>query len=130
MVERGPGISDPGKWQFPGGAKDEKETFHEGAAREVVEELGFKATDLDAARVHGTHTAEVASVTVPGLHGGRVPWAYVSIAATVPTQLKPDLSTHHAQMETSDATWMTRSEIDALDRQGKLLGPLAGGKLQ
>lgn len=130
MVERGPGISDPGKWQFPGGAKEEKETFYEGAAREVLEELGFKATDLDAARVHGTHTAEVPGVTVPGLQGGQVPWAYVSIAASVPTQIQPDLSTHHARMETSDARWMTAAEIAQLDTQGKLLTPLAGGQLQ
>lgn len=130
MVERGPGISDPGMWQFPGGAKEEKETFHEGAAREVVEELGFQESDLDTARVHGTHTKEVPSVTVPSLQGGKVPWAYVSIAATVDRQLMPDLSTPHAQQETSDAKWMTRAEIDKLDTKGKLLKPLAGGQLQ
>lgn len=129
MIERGPAISDPGKWQFPGGAKDEKETFYEGAVRETVEELGFKSTDLDSARVHGTHTSEASGVMVPGLHGGQVPWAYVSIAATVPHQIKPDLSTHHARAETSDAKWMTRQEIADLDRQGKLLKPLAGGKI-
>jgi 8-oxo-dGTP pyrophosphatase MutT (NUDIX family) len=130
MVERGPGISDPGKWQFPGGAKEEKESFYEGAAREVIEELGFKPSDLDGARVHGTHTNEVPSVKVPGLHGGTVPWAYVSVVATVPTQLTPDLSTHHARMETSDAKWMTAAEIRQLDTGGKLLRPLAGGQLE
>lgn len=130
MIERGPGISNPGEWQFPGGAKDEKEDFYQGAAREVVEELGFQLSDLDTARVHGTHTHEVPAVMVPGLQGGQVPWAYMSIAATVDSQLVPDLSTHHAQMETSDAKWMTRAEIEALDRKGKLLRPLAGGQLQ
>jgi 8-oxo-dGTP pyrophosphatase MutT (NUDIX family) len=119
MVERGPAISDPGKWQFPGGAIDSKETFHEGAAREVIEELGFKDTDLIASRVHGEHTA-----SVPG------GWSYVSIAATTPTQLKPDLSTHHARAETSDAKWMTVDEIRKLDKNGKLLAPLANGALE
>jgi 8-oxo-dGTP pyrophosphatase MutT (NUDIX family) len=130
MIQRGPGISNPGEWQFPGGAKDEHEDFYQGAAREVIEELGFKAADLDSARVHGTHTHEAPGVTVPGIHGGQVPWAYVSIAATVDRQLVPDLSTHHARMETSDAQWMTIAEIEALDRKGKLLRPLAGGQLQ
>lgn len=120
MVERGPGISDPGKWQFPGGAIDSKENPHEGAARETVEELGFKDSDLHGARVHGSH-----EVSIPGST-----WKYTSIAATVGKQLKPDLSTHHARMETSDAKWMTRDEIDALDSKGKLLKPLAGGQLQ
>lgn len=119
MVERGPGISDPGKWQFPGGAIDSLESPHEGATRETVEELGFKNNDLDGARVHGEH--------VYSIPGG---WKYTSIAATVPTQLVPDLSTHHARMETSDAKWMTEDEIDALDSKGKLLAPLAGGKLK
>jgi HK97 family phage portal protein len=119
MVQRGPGISDPGKWQFPGGAIDSKETPHQGAARETIEELGFKDDALDSAVVHGEH--------VHSIPGG---WAYTSIAATVPTQLQPDLSTHHAQMETSDAQWMTAQEIEKLDQQGKLLSPLARGKLQ
>lgn len=120
MVQRGPAISDPGKWQFPGGAIDEKESPHQGAGRETIEELGFKAADLDGARVHGDFTA-----SLPGTS-----WAYTSIAATVDTQLKPDLSSHHARQETSDAKWMTRSEIDALDQKGKMLKPLAGGQLQ
>lgn len=120
MVQRGPGISDPGKWQFPGGAIDSKESAHEGAARETVEELGFQAKDMLAARVHGHH-----EVSIPNSK-----WKYTSIAATVDKQLKPDLSTHHARMETADAKWMTRDEIKALDTKGKLLKPLAGGALE
>lgn len=120
MVQRGPGISDPGKWQFPGGAIDEKESFHQGGAREVIEELGFKDADLKTAAVHGEHTS-----SIPGSS-----WKYVSIAAQVPQMLKPDLSSHHAQLETSDAKWMTEAEIKALDTSGKLLAPLAGGKLE
>jgi 8-oxo-dGTP pyrophosphatase MutT (NUDIX family) len=120
MVQRGPGISDPGKWQFPGGAIDSKETFHQGGTREVIEELGFKADALKDAEVHGEHTSSVPGST----------WKYVSVAAQVPQMLKPDLSTHHARMETSDAKWMTEAEIRALDTSGKLLAPLAGGKLE
>jgi 8-oxo-dGTP pyrophosphatase MutT (NUDIX family) len=120
MVQRGPAISDPGKWQFPGGAIDSKETFHQGAAREVIEELGFKDDDLKAAAVHGEHSASIPGST----------WQYVSIAATTPTQLKPDLSTHHARAETSDAKWMTVDEIRKLDTDGKLLAPLAKGALE
>ena len=118
IVQRGPGISDPGKWQFPGGAIDSNETAYEGGTREVLEELGFNSADLAAARVHGTH-----EVSIPG------GWKYTSIAATVPTQLQPNLSTHHARMETADAKWMTIEEIDALDKQGKMLKPLANGQL-
>ncbi len=120
MVQRGPAISDPGKWQFPGGAIDEKETFHQGGAREVIEELGFDKNALANAQVHGEHTN-----SIPGSS-----WKYVSVAAQVPTMLKPDLSTHHARAETSDAKWMTEAEIRKLDTDGKLLAPLAGGKLE
>lgn len=120
MVQRGPAISDPGKWQFPGGAIDSKETFHQGGAREVIEELGFKADAMKAAQVHGEHTSSVPGST----------WKYVSIAAQVDQMLKPDLSTHHARAETSDAKWMTEAEIRKLDTDGKLLAPLAGGKLE
>jgi 8-oxo-dGTP pyrophosphatase MutT (NUDIX family) len=120
MVQRGPGISDPGKWQFPGGAIDSNESPYEGGAREVIEELGFKDSDLLAGRVHGYH-----EFAMPGTS-----WKYTSIAATVPDQLKPDLSTHHARAETSDAKWMTIDEIRKLDSGGKLLKPLTGGALE
>lgn len=120
MVQRGPGISDPGKWQFPGGAIDSKETFHQGGTREVIEELGFDADALKTAQVHGEHHSSIPGST----------WKYVSIAAQVDKMLKPDLSTHHARMETADAKWMTEAEIKALDTSGKLLAPLAGGKLE
>lgn len=120
MVQRGPAISDPGKWQFPGGAIDSKESAYQGGTREVIEELGFKPGALDSAVVHGYHESAVGGGT----------WKYTSVAAVVPDQLKPDLSTHHARQETSDAKWMTIDEIRALDTGGKLLAPLAGGKLE
>lgn len=125
MIERGPGISDPGKWQFPGGAIDSLETPHQGAARETIEELGFKSNALDGARVHGEFVYSVPAVRTPSGD-----WKYTTIAATVPDQIKPDLSTHHARMETSDAKWMTLDEIRKLDKNGRMLTPLAGGKLE
>lgn len=123
MAERGPGISNPGKWQFPGGAIESLEKPYEGGTRETLEELGFKDSDLLDAAVHGHHEATAK------LANGK-DWKYTSVAATVKTQLKPDLSTASARAETSDARWMTRQEIENLDKSGKLLKPLANGQLQ
>jgi 8-oxo-dGTP pyrophosphatase MutT (NUDIX family) len=120
MVQRGPAISDPGKWTFPGGASDSLETPHQGATRETIEELGLKDDQFKDALVHGDHT-----FTVPGST-----WKYTTVAASVPTMFKPNLSTAHARAETSDAKWMTLAEIRALDSSGKLHGPIAGGLLE
>jgi len=120
MVQRGPAISDPGKWTFPGGASDSKETPHQGATRETIEELGLKDDVFRDALVHGDHT-----FTVPGST-----WKYTTVAASVPTMIKPDLSTAHARAETSDAKWLTLAEIQALDKSGSLHHPIAGGKLE
>lgn len=120
MVQRGPAISDPGKWTFPGGASDSKETPHQGAARETIEELGLKADALKDALVHGDHTFSVPNHT----------WKYTTVAAQVPTMIKPNLTTAHARAETSDAKWMTIEEIRDLDKSGKLHHPIAGGKLE
>lgn len=120
MVQRGPAISDPGKWTFPGGAIDSKETPHQGAARETIEELGLKDDQLKDALVHGDHT-----FTIPGST-----WKYTTVAAQVGKQFKPNLSTAHARAETSDAKWMTIDEIRALDKSGKLHAPIANGLLE
>jgi 8-oxo-dGTP pyrophosphatase MutT (NUDIX family) len=120
MVQRGPAISDPGKWTFPGGASDSKETPHEGATRETIEELGLKDDVFKDALVHGDHT-----FTVPNSS-----WKYTTVAASVPTMIKPNLTTAHARAETSDAKWMTLDEIRALDKAGSLHHPIAGGKLE
>lgn len=126
IAERGPAISSPGLWQLPGGAIESKETPKEGATRETLEELGFKEKDFATARVHGFHEKHVGNVQ--GTPTGD--WKYTSFAVDVDSQLPPDLSTAQARAETSDAKWMTLAEIDALDRRGKILGPLAGGQLQ
>lgn len=120
MVQRGPAISDPGKWTFPGGASDSKETPHQGATRETIEELGLKDDVLKDAQVHGDFT-----YSIPGSN-----WKYTSVAASVPTMIKPNLSTAHARAETSDAKWLTVAEIKALDANGDLHHPIAGGKLE
>jgi 8-oxo-dGTP pyrophosphatase MutT (NUDIX family) len=120
MVQRGPAISDPGKWTFPGGASESKETPHQGAARETIEELGLKDDVFKDALVHGDFT-----YTVPN-H----PWKYTSVAISVPSMIKPNLSTAHARAETSDAKWLTLAEIQALDKSGDLHHPIAGGLLE
>lgn len=120
MVQRGPAISDPGKWTFPGGASDSKETPHEGATRETIEELGLKDDVFKDALVHGDHTFSVPGST----------WKYTTVAVQVPSMIKPNLSTAHARAETSDAKWMTLAEIQALDASGSLHHPIAGGKLE
>jgi len=121
LVARGEKLSQSGKWQLPGGGLDSKETPFQGAAREVVEELGLDPAKVAEGRVHGFHEAEV-----PDTDG----WKYTSIAATVPEQLEPDLSGENAKLETGDAKWLTIDEIRTLDKDGKLLGPLAGGQLE
>jgi 8-oxo-dGTP pyrophosphatase MutT (NUDIX family)/2'-5' RNA ligase len=119
LVARGEKLSQSGKWQLPGGGLDSKETPAQGAAREIVEELGFKPEDVAKGKVHGFHQVEVPDT------GG---WKYTSIAATVPDQLVPDLSGENAKLETGDAKWLTVDEIQALDDNGDLLGPLANGQ--
>ena len=120
LVQRGKGLSsNVGKWQLPGGGLDSNETAIQGATREIIEELGFNPDDVAKGRVHGFHEAEVSGVSN---------WKYTSYAATLPDQLVPDLSGENAQLETGDAKWLTLEEIQALDDNGSLLGPLAGGK--
>jgi 8-oxo-dGTP pyrophosphatase MutT (NUDIX family) len=126
IAQRGPAISNPGLWQLPGGAIESNESYAEGATRETLEELGFAKDAFKNARVHGHHEAHVANVA--GTPTGD--WKYTSFATDVDDRLKPDLSTASARAETSDARWMTLAEIEDLDRQGKILGPLAGGQLQ
>lgn len=118
MVQRGSGISDPGKWHYPGGAIDSNESAYEGGTREVLEELGFDPKDLAAAKVHGYHEA-----AQPG-------WKYTSIVATVDHQLTPHLKSASHGGETADAKWLTMDEIRDLDKRGQLLAPLAGGAFE
>lgn len=121
MTRRGPGVSDPGMWQFPGGALASNESPAECAMREAAEELGLTERSLAGARVHGRHEA-----TASGAAG----WKYTSFAATVPTRVRPDLSSPQVRAETAAAKWLTLSQIRVLDAAGKLLKPLSGGALE
>lgn len=118
MVQRGPSISDPGKWHYPGGAIDGNETAYTGGTREVLEELGFDPAELAKAKVYGYHEA-----SQPG-------WKYTSIVATVDKPLVPHLKGASHGGETADAQWLAIDEIRKLDADGKLLGPLAGGAFE
>jgi 8-oxo-dGTP pyrophosphatase MutT (NUDIX family) len=131
MTQRGPAISDPGKWSYPGGAFESLESPFQGATREVAEELGWTDADFAGSQVHGYHTFERPDILIDARQGGgKVPWSYTSVAADVPTMVTPNLSTGHARAETSDAKWLTRAEIADLDRRGMLHAPVAGGKLE
>ncbi|WP_433246628.1 ADP-ribosyltransferase [Streptosporangium sp. CA-135522] len=105
LVERGPMVdSNVGKWQLPGGALDSKETAHQGAARELSEELGVDQGYLDKLKLKGMHV-------VDGPNG----WKYTNIAADG-EMFTPKVG----GSETSDAKWVTLSELSEMSTKGQL----------
>jgi 8-oxo-dGTP pyrophosphatase MutT (NUDIX family) len=110
MVRAGAGADGAGRWQFPGGARDENETAHQAATRETHEELGVPYDDLARMTPHGQHVYE------------RDGWSYTTVAATTPNRFE----VRQADWETSDAAWLTRAEITDLNRTGRLIEPLSG----
>jgi mutator protein MutT len=42
IAQRGPGMSHPGKWEFPGGKLEAGESEAQALAREIAEELGLQ----------------------------------------------------------------------------------------
>lgn len=118
LVQQGPRTDNPGKWQLPGGARDEKENPYQAAARETVEELGAPEAQIAAGRVNGTYETSLPDVG----------WSYTNVAVTVPRQFTADLTGR--EKEISAARWMTADEIAQLDRDGELIPALSGGKLE
>jgi len=115
MVQRGPMVSsNKGKWQLPGGAIDEKETFEEGAARELFEEVGASEAFLAQMSKVGSH-----DINVP--IEGKKPWTYSNIAAKAPETFEP----HIDGTETGDAKWLTKDEILGMKDAGLLHPALA-----
>lgn len=110
MVRASTGADGAGRWQLPGGARDEHETPHQTAARETHEELGVPYDDLAQMTPHAQHVYE------------RDGWSYTTVTATTPQRF----DVHAADWETTDAAWLTRAEIADLDRAGQLIEPLSG----
>jgi 8-oxo-dGTP pyrophosphatase MutT (NUDIX family) len=116
MVQRGPQVSsNKGKWQLPGGAIDEKETFEEGAARELFEEVGASEEFLASMSKIGSH--DITKPTAPG----KKDWTYSNIAAKAPTTFEPQID----GTETGDAAWLTKAQIIGMKENGLLHPALA-----
>lgn len=58
LVQRGPGVSRTGKWQLPGGARNQNEDVYQGATREISEETGLPAWLLGEMEPIGEHVYE------------------------------------------------------------------------
>lgn len=100
LLQRGPGVSSRrGMWQLPGGALDSNENAHQGVARETYEELGASRTYLRSLTPVGETVFEHPSG-----------WKYTNIAADAPHRFTPDVD----GVETSDADWFTRAEIEEM----------------
>jgi NADH pyrophosphatase NudC (nudix superfamily) len=89
-----------GLWNLPAGHVDEGESLETGAIREVFEETGFNVT------LAGKIYLEHKNAELPILHAFR---AYiVDGTLKVPTD------------ELLDVRWFTRTEIEQMEKEGKL----------
>lgn len=107
-----------GKWQLAGGALDELEGPYEGAAREVMEELGVDQSIVESMKPVGEMT-----YTGPG------GWHYTTIAAEVDKPFAVDVGGPRFDVvsgkwippELSDAKWLTEEEIQQLLDEGQIV---------
>ena len=51
LIKRNMKLSEGGKWALPGGYADRDETLIEGAAREIMEETGWKVKNIELLRI-------------------------------------------------------------------------------
>lgn len=102
--------SNKGKWQLPGGAKDEFETDYQGAARETSEELGLEQIDLDTLQY-----------VADNIYDNGQGWTYNNIAVTSPTMY----DVVPQDNESSDAKWFTAAELQQMKNQGDLVPAFA-----
>lgn len=95
VAQRGPGMSLPGKWEFPGGKVGDGETAEAALAREIEEEFGV---DIDVYEKVGEGRSEV---------GGREIWLEVFRAEITSGELVP--------VEHAAVRWVGVEKIDELD---------------
>ncbi|MEU5864281.1 NUDIX domain-containing protein [Nonomuraea sp. NPDC047529] len=110
LMQQSQHVSNPGKWQLPGGALDSLERPVHAAARELSEELGVGQRYLDRLKLRGEHATEV----------GDTGWRYTNLAADGP-MFTPRLDS----FEVSGAKWFTLKELAAMANQGDLHPALA-----
>jgi len=116
LVQRGPEVSsNRGKWQLPGGALDEHETPEQGAAREIVEEVGASPGYLARLQHVGTHAVEA------DIPDSDRKWRYSNIAVDAPEMFAPEVD----GTETGDARWVTRNQLLAMAELHQLHRALA-----
>jgi ADP-ribose pyrophosphatase YjhB (NUDIX family) len=51
LVKRAAGLLEGGKWALPGGFVDRDETIEQAAAREIMEETGYKVENISLLRI-------------------------------------------------------------------------------
>ena len=94
-TQRGPGMSLPGKWEFPGGKIDPGQTPADCLRRELVEELALEVR-LEASLPPSTHTYPTFTVTL-------YPFVCSILRGTM------------VLLEHSAARWLARNDLPSLD---------------
>lgn len=100
FVRRGPGVSRAGKWQLPGGAREEHESAMEAIARELEEETEFNPKLLATSAVKGRHLFEHDSG-----------WTYESIIADLDADVKSIPAMKVDGFETDKVEFLSVDEI-------------------
>ena len=94
-AQRGPGMRNPGKWEFPGGKVEDGESDAEALARELWEELSIEVKVVGEL-IESTHSYPDQTICLVGLHAHVV-------------RGEPVLSEH------SSVRWVSIPNLDELD---------------